>query len=46
MDQLIIVMLVVSTIGAAVVALIEPVLGLLIVLKQYLEKLWRGPFVN
>lgn len=43
MDQLIIVLIVLSAVGAAAIAIIGPFLGLLIMVIRYLQKLWWGP---
>ncbi|HEX7018203.1 MAG TPA: hypothetical protein VF209_04835 [Patescibacteria group bacterium] len=43
MDQLIILLIVISALGAAAIAIVGPFLGLLILVIRYLQKLWRGP---
>jgi hypothetical protein len=44
MEQLVILLIVISALGAALVAILGPFLGLLIFVIRYLQKLWRGPF--
>lgn len=44
MDQLIALLLVLVSLGAALIAVIGPLVGLIIMVGRYFRSLWRGPF--